>query len=468
MYTYRRRSRIDTGSIFFIILFMLVSAAIGYLACTDRGKFWDTLPFVCIPVIIISLILVIVNSIRRTRGSTFFILFFLLSVSGLILFNFFGPFALINNAERSFDNKNYEESINHYRMILDNYPTSHYASTALENISFAYLSNKNYEEAINSFNKAIDMEVFSNDDLEIKKVLEECYIKSADKYYENKEYASSAENYLKAVTMLEDIKNNFPDTNEAFISAYKIPEYLYKAALGFNKVGNWDKSIECLEIIVRDYGESKYFYDASYLLSDTYIEKSIELIRSNNYREGVEKFLKILDLDAIGHIYNSINDYQKWTIFSNISPGTLREIAEDNYSSGAYKKSLFVCEIIIEYNPQIEEEINPLLINSKLKLISSSDYNLLEQPAPVRRFWGPERSILVIENGTEFDLTVYLKGPEYRVIEVGKNSILEVEITSGSYKTALDSDNTDILPYYGEIIYEEGQKYLEEYSIGNN
>ncbi|GAH10106.1 unnamed protein product, partial [marine sediment metagenome] len=35
--------------------------------------------------------------------------------------------------------------------------------------------------------------------------------------------------------MLEDIKSNFPDTNEAFIAIYKIPEYLYNAALSFNK-----------------------------------------------------------------------------------------------------------------------------------------------------------------------------------------------------------------------------------------
>ncbi len=465
MYTYRRRARIDAGSIFFIVIFLMASAVIGYFAFTDKGKFWDILPFICIPVIIISLILVIVNFARRTKAGTFFVLFFLLSVVGLIMSSFFGPLALINDAEKSFDNKNYEDSINYYKTVLDNYPGSRHANTALKNISFAYFSNKNYMEAINSFNKAIELEIISNNDLEIKKVLEECYIRSAERYYKNNKYASSAENYFEAVIILEDIKNNFPDTNEAFIAEYKIPEYLYRAASDFNKVKNWDRSIECLEKIIREYNDSDYFSNACHLLLDTYIKKSRELILDNNYQKGVEEFLKVLDLDTTGYIYNNISDYQKQMIFSNIPPDILKKIAKDNYNSGSYKKSLFLCEIITGYNTEIEEDIAPLLVDSKLKLISSSDYKLLEQPAPLRRFWGSKKSILVIENNTEFDLAMYLKGPEYKMIKIEKNSSQEIEITPGTYKTAMDSNNTDILPYYGEIAYEEGQKYLVEYSI---
>jgi tetratricopeptide (TPR) repeat protein len=465
MYTYRRRARIDAGSIFFIVIFLMASAVIGYFAFTDKGKFWDILPFICIPVIIISLILVIVNFARRTKAGTFFVLFFLLSVVGLIMSSFFGPLALINDAEKSFDNKNYEDSINYYKTVLDNYPGSRHANTALKNISFAYFSNKNYMEAINSFNKAIELEIISNNDLEIKKVLEECYIRSAERYYKNNKYASSAENYFEAVIILEDIKNNFPDTNEAFIAEYKIPEYLYRAASDFNKVKNWDRSIECLEKIIREYNDSDYFSNACHLLLDTYIKKSRELILDNNYQKGVEEFLKVLDLDTTGYIYNNISDYQKQMIFSNIPPDTLKKIAKDNYNSGSYKKSLFLCEIIIEYNPEMEEDIVPLLVDSKLKLISSSDYKLLEQPSPLRRFWGSKKCILVIENNTEFDLAVYLKGPEYKLIKIEKNSSQEIETTPGIYKIAMDSNNTDILPYYGEIAYEEGQKYLVEYSI---
>jgi tetratricopeptide (TPR) repeat protein len=468
MYIYRKKSRIDAGSIFFIILFMLASAGVVYLSYADRGKFWDFLPFICIPATVISLIFIIVNFARRTKGSFFFILFFLLSVTGLILFNFFGPSALSRYAEESFDNKNYEQSINHYRDLLDNYPNSRYAGPALENISFAYFYNRDYKEAISSFNEAIEMGLLSDDDLEIKKALEECHVKLAEEYYTNDAYDYSADNYFKAVNVLEDIKNNFPDTNEAFISIHKIPEYLYKAALSFNKVENWDRSIECLEIIVSDYNESKYFLDASFLLSHTYINKSKELIQACNYIEGVEEFLKVLDIDALNYDYGSVNDHHKLLIFSNISTDVLKRIAREKYNSGEYKKSVFVCEIITEKNPGMEGEINPLLIDSKLKLISSSDYNLFEQPAPSRSFRGPERSMLVIENNTEFDLTIYLKGSEYRTEELEKNSAGEIEINSGKYEIALESGNVDILPYYGDIVFEEEQGYLFEYSIVNN
>lgn len=464
MYIYRRRNKLDAGSIFFIILFILTVAGISYLAYTDRGKFWDILPFICIPAIIISLIFVIINLIRRTRGSTFFILFFALSVAGLILSNFFGPTALTYKAERSFDNKDYEQSIYYYSTLLDNYPNSRLADEALKNISYAYFLNSDYAEAVECFNEAVNLEILS-DDLKIKKVLEECYIKLAEKYSRDEEYALSGANYLNAVVILEEIKKNFPDTNEAFISIYKIPEYLYKASLNFNKIKNWDKSIECLEKILADYRESKYFSEASYLLSNTYINKAAELVRNNSLSEGVEEFIKTLDLDILNYNYDSINDYQINRVFSSIPINILEEIAKDKYRTGEYKKTIFICEVILNFNPQSEENINPLLINSKLKFIASSNYNLLEQPVSERKFWGPEKSILIIENKTEFELAVYLKGQEYKIIKVEQNSSEEVEITAGNYEVAAELDNPDILPYYGKVTYEENRMYREEYTI---
>ncbi|MFZ3105983.1 MAG: hypothetical protein WA105_01205, partial [Candidatus Hydromicrobium sp.] len=137
----------------------------------------------------------------------------------------------------------------------------------------------------------------------------------------------------------------------------------------------------------------------------------------------------------------------------------LKSIARDKYNSGSYKKASFLYEIIVEYNPELEEEINPLLIDSKLKFIASSTYNSLVPAVPERRFWGPEKSILIIENNTEFDLTVYLKGPEYKIIIVEKNSVVEIEISAGTYEAASELTSPDILPYYGKVTYEEGRKY---------
>jgi len=465
MYTYRKKYRLDPGSIFFMTLFVLAIIGMCYLVYIDRGKFWDVLPFVSIPVIITSLILTIINFTRRTRGSFFFILFFIISIIGLILSNIFGPSALSYKAEKSFNNKDYSRSISYYDTLLKNYPNSRLASNALENISFVYYSNSNYIEAIDSFNKAIDLEIFSIDNLEIKKILEQCYSKLAEDYYENEKYGQSAESYLNAVKILEEIKINFPDTNEAFIAIYKIPEYLYNAALNFDKTKNWDKSIETLENIINNYNDSEYFYDAGYFLLNAYINKASELIDNLDYSEGVEELLKILDLDALDYDYDDIKDYEEMKIFSNVPSSTLKNIARDKYNSGNYKKSLLLYEIIIEYNPQLEEEINPLLIDSKLKFIASSTYNLFSQPVPERKFLSSEKSILIIENNTEFDLTAYLKGPEYKIIKVEKNSTIEVEISAGMYEAVSELSNPDILPYYGEITYAAGQKYREEYSI---
>ncbi|GAH66879.1 unnamed protein product, partial [marine sediment metagenome] len=68
----------------------------------------------------------------------------------------------------------------------------------------------------------------------------------------------------------------------------------------------------------------------------------------------------------------------------------------------------------------------------------------------------------------EFDLTVYLKGPEYKIIKVEKNSTSdEIKINAGTYEAASELSNADILPYYGEVTYEEGQKYREKYPISD-
>jgi len=469
MYLHRRKHKIGPGPIFFMILFILTTIGMGYLFYIDKGKFWDILPFVCMPAIIISLILIIFNFIRRTRGSSFFVVFFTLSLTGLILSNFFGPFALSRKAEKSYDNEDYSQSINYYNTLLNNYPNSRLADNALEKIPYAYYYNSDYTEAITNFEKAIDSKVVSNNDLEIKVIFEDCYSKLAQYYYNNEKYSQSAENYLNAVEVLEDINSNFHDTDEAFIAIYNIPEYLYKAALSFNKTKNLEKSIEALENIINNYNDSEYFDDAGYLLFNTYIDKAAKLADNHNYIEGVKEFLKILDLKVQNNNYNNISDYEKGKVFQSVPPNTLKNIAKDAYDSGSYKKALFLYEIIVEYNTELEEEINPLLIDSKLKFIASSNYNPLAPAVPWRKFWGPEKSILIIENNTEFDLKVYLKGPECKIIKVEKNTISdEIKIIAGTYEAASELTSPDILTYYyGEVTYEEGQKYREKYPVSD-
>ena len=62
-------------------------------------------------------------------------------------------------------------------------------------------------------------------------------------------------------------------------------------------------------------------------------------------------------------------------------------------------------------------------------------------------------------------LTTYLKGPEYKIIKVEKNSTIEIEISAGIYEAASELSNPDVLHYYGKVTYDEGQRYREEYTI---
>lgn len=466
MYTYRRR-RFGPSSIFFIAVFTLTAVGMGCLAYINKGKFWDILPYVCIPVIVISIILIIFNFVRRTRGNYFFTLFFLSFLIGLILSYVFGPSVLNDKAQESHDSEAYAQSIDYYNTLLENYPGSSLAGNALEKISYSYYSNADYQKAIISFEEAIDSGIISGSDLEVKKIFEDCYFKLAQDNFSSENYSQAGENYLNAVEVLKEVNKEFTNTNEAFIALYKIPEYLYSAALSFNKTDDLESSIEALEEIIENYDNSEYFNPAGNLLFDLYIEQAVEMVDNFDYTSGIEEFLKVLDLEVEDKSYNDISSSKKRKVFYNIPTDTLKNAASNKYSSGSYKKAAFLYELIIEYNPESEEELDPLLIDSKIKSIAASDHSTFTVSAPERKLWGHEKSILIIENNTRFDLTVYLKGPESIKIKAEKNSSVETEITAGMYEAASELDDHEILPRYGTVTYDEGQRYREEYTISD-
>ncbi|MBC7333863.1 MAG: hypothetical protein H5T85_05345, partial [Actinobacteria bacterium] len=144
MYSYRRRNRIGPGSIFLIVLFASTIIGLAYIAYLDKGKFWDILPIVGIPGCIISLIAAIFNLVRKTGGGYIFLLFFMIFLAGTVLSSVFGPFAVYREAERDLEAKRYQESIQSYKVILENYPGSRYVNPSLENISYACYQSGRY------------------------------------------------------------------------------------------------------------------------------------------------------------------------------------------------------------------------------------------------------------------------------------------------------------------------------------
>jgi len=463
MHTYRRRGRVGPTAIFFAVLFTLATIGLGCLLYLDKGKFWDLLPPISIIIIVASLILAVFNFVKRTAISYIFILFFITFLSGLILSSIFGPFAAYNEAKKNFDATQYTESIDKFKIILDDYPNSKYADDSLENISYAYYYGGNYKKAILYFEKAIDQNIIQSSDFEIKNIFADCYLKLAENYYNEKKYTESAGNYLSAIEILSDIIVNFPDTNEAFISTYKIPEYLYNTAKCYRYNNDLDSAIKILTNIINSYPESKCAADANLLLFSTYIDKSMELKNSHKHKESVEEFLKILDLEYQNN-YGYMLNYYKEKIFSDVPPDILKDTAKNMYQQCEYEKALFICNAAIDYNPEFEEEFTQYIVNCKTKIITSSSHDEIKQPEPTRKIYSPEMSRLVVENNTSFDLTVYFDGPEYRIEKLEPDSKIEIEIKAGKYSIAAELKTSEITPYFGIITYEENQKYLQPFS----
>ncbi|MCK5567701.1 MAG: hypothetical protein KAI62_07300, partial [Actinomycetia bacterium] len=66
MYTYNRRRKTGPITILFLVLFSCSIVGLGVLSYLDKGRFWDMLPYFCIPIIALSLIMAIFNLVRHS------------------------------------------------------------------------------------------------------------------------------------------------------------------------------------------------------------------------------------------------------------------------------------------------------------------------------------------------------------------------------------------------------------------
>ncbi|MBC7334468.1 MAG: tetratricopeptide repeat protein, partial [Actinobacteria bacterium] len=277
------------------------------------------------------------------------------------------------------------------------------------------------------------------------------------------------ESYLNGVEILKGIRANHPDSNEAFIANYKIPEYLLKAALSYKSSKNWDQAIKVLEEITSDYSESEFSVRASSLLFDIYIEKSMNLKDSYKYRESIEEFLKVLELKERNKDRYMFVYYSK-RIFEGISLSLLETVGGEMQSRREYEKALFVYDKILEFYPESKEKIIPHIVECKVEIISASPHMDVVQPESSQRIYSPGKTRVVIKNETEYNLVIYFEGPELKLVELKPKAGVEVELLSGTYKvagelTGENGENIDVLPFYGIIKYEENQRYREVYSI---
>ena len=466
MYTYKSRKKVGAGSIFFIVLFIIVFIGLGYLLFIDKGRFWDIFPIVCIPSAVITLILLIFYFVKKSTSSYVFLLFFIIFLAGIILSSFFGPFALYHSAQDSYENKKYSDAITNYKTIVVSYPNSRYSDDSLKNLAYSYYLNQDYENTIIYFKKAIENKILNDQDLEIKKIFADSYLKIAENNFEKQKYEIAGENYLNAVEYLEKIKQQFPDTNDAFISAYKIPEYLYKAATCFNNLKNWDKTEQILINLITNYNESDYSQKSQELLFNTYINKSSQLKDNKDYEGSIAEFLKIFNLDEKIQSSNTyLLNYYKRLIFSDIPFSIIKNSADKLYNSGKYKNALFLYDTILENYPELEPNLVPFIAGCKIKIIAGSSYDMITPTNPIGKFNSKENSKIIFDNKTSFKFDIYIGGPDYKIIKLEKGSKTEIEIKSGTYEIVVEFENTDKIPFYGKIIYLVGNIYRVEFKI---
>lgn len=72
---------------------------------------------------------------------------------------------------------------------------------------------------------------------------------------------------------------------------------------------------------------------------------------------------------------------------------------------------------------------------------------------------------LTIENGTQYELRVYLSGPAARSVSIQAGASAVLDLAAGSFKLAAEIPNSSILPFYGEQTFNNGTAYVERFYV---
>ncbi|MCJ7471798.1 MAG: tetratricopeptide repeat protein [Actinobacteria bacterium] len=464
MYKYNRRRKTGPITILFLVLFSCSIVGLGVLSYLDKGRFWDMLPYFCIPIIALSLILAIFNLVRHSSIGLIFIIFFIIFGIGLVLSSLFGPYSLKREASGSYESKEYNSAISSYELLLYHYPNSRHADEALKNISFAYYYNNQNTEALLSLNEAIGAGIIDPQELQVKQMLSDIYFRLAESHAASKEYDPAADDYQSSVDLLKQVKTGFPDTNEAFIAAYKIPQYLYYASRNYIKSENWEDAIGVLEEIISEYPESDFQKDAVSELEDAYLDLASKLGSRSEYEDAVLWFIKYLETDPTLE-RNFLLDLKIKQIFEDAPPGLIKEYADSYYSGRAYHEAVFLYTILIEFNPEYLEVTIPPLVNSKIFLAKSFPYNETLQPKRGRYIELEGESLLIFKNDTGFSMASYLKGIGSYIVNIEAGGSAEIQVESGEYELLIEFNTTDLLPFFGNRVYDEKRTYTEAFEI---
>lgn len=458
MYEYKRRNRLGFGSILLIILFIMAIIGQIVLYFINKGKFWDILPIASIVIIVLSLIFAIFNMARRADGGFVFIIFFIIFLGGLVLSSLYGPFALNKNAQKAVDTGNYSAAIKNYTEIIDKYSTSKYYNPALKSIADNFNKIGDSTNTIKYLSLAIEKKIVDPESIEAKRMFSDSYSKIAEEAYGNGDYSSSSLNYILAINVLKEIYKNFPNSDDAFISTYKIPQYLYKAADSYKKIENFNQSIEILKELIRDYPESDSAKQSENLIFNSYFEDAMALIKNLKYREALDEYFVALEYASSSGNQVSSGSYDI-QIFSKIPKDTLLEYAAGISTGGKYTDALKILSYMLGSYPEMSPSINPYYAICKIAIISKTSYEKLPEIGGPFKIKNPGNFVLSLSNKSEKELIFYFSSSGGSVFILQAKGRLDVTLPMGSCEIAVEaSDNTPPV-YYGQLNFEENKKY---------
>ncbi|MCJ7666188.1 MAG: hypothetical protein MUO59_05570, partial [Actinobacteria bacterium] len=277
-------------------------------------------------------------------------------------------------------------------------------------------------------------------------------------------YDQAAHDYLSSVDLLKQIKTGFPDTDEAFIAAYKIPQYLYHASHNYIKSENWGGAIEVLEEILSEYPESDFYEDAVDAAADAYLEHASGFGSRSEYEDAISWFIKYLEI-VPEPLRDFSLDLKIKQIFEGTPPQLIREFADSQYYNGNYQTAVFLYTVLVEFNPGYIEEVASFIVDSKIFLAILSPYNEMLQPKTGRYIELEGESMLIFKNDTVFSMASYLKGPGSYLLNIEAGESAEIEIKSGEYELLVELDTGDLLPFLGNRTYYEKRTYTEVFEI---
>ena len=204
---------------------------------------------------------------------------------------------------------NFDEALVNFKSFrLEDYTANSTEGKMLPyNIGYTQFKLKNYTEALTEFN------AFSKQNIEDVNIKNDTYLRLGDSYFMNTKYWPALENYNKSL----DLKVGEGDYAT------------YQKAVCYGLLGRNNQRIETLNLLVKNYPNSKLGDDALYLLGTSYVRESNNDMALKSFTEIEKKYP--------GSSYVSKSKLKKALIYYNSSKNkqALKEYKEvvDKYPS---------------------------------------------------------------------------------------------------------------------------------------